>query len=113
VLHDLAENRAVQVFDESNSAESGRALCEIDFPYFFKNCPSEINFDEYNCKTLVIGCGRDRITPISIARKLYLALGKRADYQEFPTFSHYIMEGEEFITADSTCQCNMLVKPYE
>jgi len=103
VLHDLAENRAIQVFEQSHSAESGRALCEIGFPYFYKNCASEIAFTEYTCKTLVIGCGRDRITPISIARKLYRALGKSADYQEFATFSHYIMEGEEFMKVFKVC----------
>ena len=103
VLHDLSANRAKEVFELSNSAESGRALCEIGFPFFFKNGPTEINFSGYSCKTLLIGCGRDRITPISIARKLQQLMGKNCEYKEFSTFSHYIMEGEEFIHVFNEC----------
>ena len=96
VLHDLSEAKAIEVFNTVNCAESGRALCEIGFPFLYKNCPSKIDFNQYSCKTLIIGCGRDRITPISIARKLSVALGDSADYHEFSKFSHYIMENEEF-----------------
>ena len=103
VLHDLSEDHAKEVFKISNSAESGRALCEIGFPFFFKNCPTEINFSEYSCKTLIIGCGRDRITPISIARKLQHNLKQSCDYKEFVSFSHYIMEGDEFSKVFSEC----------
>ena len=103
VLHDLSEDHAKEVFKISNSAESGRALCEIGFPFFFKNCPTEINFSEYSCKTLIIGCGRDRITPISIARKLQHNLKQSCDYKEFVGFSHYIMEGDEFSKIFSEC----------
>ena len=103
VLHDLSETQAKEVFEVSNSAESGRALCEIGFPYFYKDCPTEVNFNAYFCKTLIIGCGRDRITPIAIARKLKDAFGGRAEYKEFPNFSHYIMEGDEFIEVFDTC----------
>jgi pimeloyl-ACP methyl ester carboxylesterase len=103
VLHDLSENRAKEVFKLSNSAESGRALCEIGFPFFFKNCPTEINFSKYFCKTLLIGCGRDRITPISIARKLQHLIGKNCEYKEFSNFSHYIMEGDEFTGIFKEC----------
>ena len=103
VLHDLSETQAKEVFATSNSAESGRALCEIGFPYFYKECPTKINFDTYSCNTLIIGCGRDRITPIAIARKLKDAFNGRAEYVEFPNFSHYIMEGNEFIAVFDAC----------
>mgnify|MGYP001172194464 FL=1 len=103
VLHDLSEAKAIEVFNAFNCAESGRALCEIGFPFFYKNCPSKIDFNKYSCKTLIIGCGRDRITPISIARKLSVALGDTADYHEFSKFSHYIMENEEFDAVFEVC----------
>ena len=103
VLHDLSENRAKKVFKMSNSAESGRALCEIGFPFFFNKSPSKINFSNYSCPTLLIGCGRDRITPVSIARKLQNQLGPSSEYKEFPKFSHYIMEGEEFSEVFNKC----------
>ena len=103
VLHDLSEARAIELFNTLNCAESGRALCEIGFPFLYKNCPSKIDFNQYNCKTLIIGCGRDRITPISIARKLSVALGDAADYHEFSKFSHYVMENEEFHAVFSVC----------
>ena len=103
VLHDLSEAQAIEVFKTLSSAESGRALCEIGFPYLYKNCPSKVNFNQYSCKTLIIGCGRDRITPISIARKLSIALGDAADYHEFSEFSHFIMENKEFQSTFEVC----------
>ena len=84
VLHDLSETQAKEVFALSNSAESGRALCEIGFPYFYKECLTKINFDACSCQTLIIGCGRDRITPIAIARKLKDAFnGRKGVYCSF------------------------------
>ena len=86
------------VFNKSCSAESGRALCEIGFPYFFSPSPTDINADGINCPTLIIGAGRDRITPVQISKKLNKKLGERSELIIFKKFSHYIMEGEEFST---------------
>ena len=92
VLHDLSETQAKEVFEISNS-----------FPYFYKNCSTNIDFDAFSCKTLIVGCGRVRMTPVAITRKLKDAFSGRAECIEFPNFSHYIMEGEEFIAVFDAC----------
>ena len=98
VFHDFDRNRAFNIFNRSCSAESGRALCEIGFPYFFSPSPTDINAEGIKCPTLIIGAGRDRITPVQISKKLKKKLGERSELIIFQKFSHYIMEGKEFST---------------
>lgn len=98
VLHDFERAQALNIFNKSCSAESGRALCEIGFPYFFSPSPTEINAEGIKCPTLIIGAGRDRITPVQISKKLKKKLGESSDLIIFQEFSHYIMEGNEFST---------------
>ena len=103
VLHDLERDHAKKVFEKSHSAESGRALCEIGFPFLDTNSATKVNEQTIECPTLIIGAGRDRITPIQIARKLKKKLKSKADLIEFPHFSHYIMEGIEFEQVFEKC----------
>ena len=103
VLHDLDIDHAKKVFKKSHSAESGRALCEIGFPFLDDSCATKVNERTIRCPTLIIGAGRDRITPIQIARKLKKKLKSKADLIEFPNFSHYIMEGKEFNQVFDKC----------
>ena len=98
VFHDFDRKRAFNIFNRSCSAESGRALCEIGFPYFFSPSPTDINAEGIKCPTLIIGAGRDRITPVQISKKLKKKLGERSELIIFQKFSHYIMEGKEFST---------------
>ena len=79
VFHDFDRNRAFKIFNKSCSAESGRALCEIGFPYFFFPSPTDINVEGIKCPTLIIGAGRDRITPVQISKKLKKKLGERSE----------------------------------
>ena len=101
VFHDLSPDYAREVFRKNHSFESGRAIFEICFPFLDKRGATEVNFKNIHCPTLVIGSGRDRITPVSISRKLAKKIG--ADFVEFPEFSHYIMEGKEFDETYSAC----------
>ena len=96
VLHDLERDYALKVFKKNFSAESGRALCEIGFPFFFSNSPTKVDVSSIKCPTLIIGAGRDRITPVAISKKLKSKLKDKAELIIFPLFSHYIMEGLEF-----------------
>ena len=103
VLHDLEIDHAQKVFQKSHSAESGRALCEIGFPFLDSFNATKVNEKTIKCPTLIIGAGRDRITPIEIARKLKKKLKSKAELVEFPKFSHYIMEGKEFDQVFEKC----------
>lgn len=96
VFHDHERSKALKIFKKSYSPESGRALCEIGFPFLFKPSPTEINQEGIKCPTLIIGTGRDRITPVQISKKLKNKLGEKSELILFQKFSHYIMEGEEF-----------------
>ena len=96
VFHDFKRNKALNIFNNSCSAESGRALCEIGFPFFFSPSPTKINEEGIKCPTLIIGAGRDRITPVQISKKLKKKLREKSELIIFKNFSHYIMEGKEF-----------------
>ncbi len=89
VLHDLARSHAKEVFNRIYSAESGRALCEIGFPFLDPCCATKVKEENIKCSTLIIGAGRDRITPIQISKKLKKKLRSKADLVELPRFSHY------------------------
>ena len=93
-LHDLSEAKAIIVFNTVNSAEASRAICEIKFQFLYKNFLYKIDFNKFCFKILTIRCGRDSVTPSSIARKLSVAFGHSTDYHKFRKFSHYILENE-------------------
>ncbi len=96
VLHDFKKDDALRIFKNYYSPESGRAICEIGFPFFYSNSPTKVDEKDILCPTLIIGSGRDRITPIQISKKLKKKLGKKTELIIFEKFSHYIMEGNEF-----------------
>ena len=96
VLHDFKRDKAVRIFKKNYSPESGRAICEMGFPFFYSNAPTKVDEKKILCPTLTIGAGRDRITPIQISKKLKKKLGKKTELIIFKEFSHYIMEGREF-----------------
>ena len=98
VLHDYKKDDAYRIFKNNCSPESGRALCEIGFPFFYSNSPTEVDEKNILCPTLTIGAGRDRITPIKISQKIKKKLKEKTQLLVFPSFSHYIMEGKEFDT---------------
>ena len=70
VLHDFKKDDALRIFKNYYSPESGRAICEIGFPFFYSNSPTKVDEKNILCPTLIIGSGRDRITPIQISKKL-------------------------------------------
>jgi pimeloyl-ACP methyl ester carboxylesterase len=103
VFHDLRREQAKEIFDRSASPESGRALCEMGFPFLDPYGATKVSEQSIRCPTLTIGAGRDRITPIQIARKLKKKLKSKTDLIEFPKFSHYVMEGTEFEKVFEQC----------
>ena len=96
VLHDFKKDDALRIFKNYYSPESGRAMCEIGFPFFYSNSPTKVDEKNILCPTLIIGSGRDRITPIQISKKLNKKLGKKTELIIFEKFYNYIMEGNEF-----------------
>ena len=68
------------------------------FPYFFSPSPTDINAEGIKCPTLIIGAGRDRITPVQISKKLKKKLGERSELIIFQKFSPLYNGGKEFST---------------
>ncbi len=96
VLHDFKKEDALRIFKKNYSPESGRAMCEMGFPFFYSNAPTKVDEKNILCPTLTIGTGRDRITPVQISKKLKKKLGEKNELIIFENFSHYVMEGKEF-----------------
>jgi len=71
--------------------ESGRAASEIGFWIFDSKKASEIDAVKITCPVLVVGSSHDRITPVSLVRKVAEKYAHLADYKEFPNHAHWIL----------------------
>jgi len=72
--------------------ESGRAAGEIGFWIFDKSNASAVDSNMVNVPMLVIGGSEDRITPVSIVKKVAKKYGSAANYHEFSNHAHWIMQ---------------------
>ena len=70
--------------------ESGRAAAEIGFFFFDSNGAARVDTGKVTCPLLVIGAGKDRITPAKVVRKV-ARLYKQAEYKEFPDQAHWVV----------------------
>ncbi len=72
--------------------ESGRAAWEIGMWWMDKKRATAVDEREINVPLLVIGSSEDRITPVSVVRKVAKKYGEKATYKEFPGHAHWIMQ---------------------
>lgn len=71
--------------------ESGRAFCEIGFwPLDFRGA-ARVDEARITCPTLVIGATQDRITPVSVVRRIAKKYRRVAAYKEFPNHAHWVV----------------------
>jgi len=75
------------------SHESGRAVFEIGFALLDAARAAEVDADKMQCPVLVIGAGKDRITPASVIRKIAAKYKGNSDYKEFPNHAHWVLGG--------------------
>jgi len=71
--------------------ESGRAAFQIGYPYLDSQKASRIDESSVTCPLLIIGGQEDRITPISVIRKVAKKFDQQADYKEFAGHAHWII----------------------
>ncbi len=102
-LGHLPVAEALEIFKLTSSAESGRVGLEIGFPLFDPRKASSFDEKKVKCPVLVIGARMDKVTPISIARRVARKIAHVSDYIEYPRFGHWLMSGREFEEVSSDC----------
>ena len=104
----LPEEEAKKEY-ESLTYESGRATYEIGFSLIDSSRAAEVREANIKCPVLLVGAGKDRITPVSVVRSIarkYAAIG---EYKEFPDHAHWVLGGERWEEVAEFCH-NWIVK---
>jgi len=71
--------------------ESGRAFCEIGFWPLDLRGAARVDESKVTCPMLVIGGAQDRITPVSVVRRVAKKYHKVAAYKEFSNHAHWVV----------------------
>ncbi len=71
--------------------ESGRAASEIGFWFLDPKQATKVDESRISCPVLVVAGAQDRITPISVGRKVAKKYGTSATYKEFADHSHWVV----------------------
>jgi pimeloyl-ACP methyl ester carboxylesterase len=71
--------------------ESGRAASEIGFWLFDRRNAAAVDESKVTCPVLVIGAAEDRITPVSVVRKVAEKYKGVATYKEFAGHAHWVV----------------------
>ncbi|MDH3672374.1 MAG: alpha/beta hydrolase [Gammaproteobacteria bacterium] len=71
--------------------ESGRAASEIGFWLMDYKQAAKVDASKVSCPVLVVGGAQDRMTPVSVSRKIAEKYGIFATYEEFTGHSHWLI----------------------
>ena len=71
--------------------ESGRAAYEIGYALFDSKAASRVDESKVTCPVLVVGGAEDRITPVSVVRRVAAKYGAVATYKEFDRHAHWVV----------------------
>lgn len=77
--------------------ESSRVIEEVGLWFLDKTESSAVDGRKFNCDTLIIGAKLDKITPVSVVRKIHQKLDRevnskfKVEYQEFTDHAHWIL----------------------
>ena len=71
--------------------DSGRAVCEIGFWFLDSNRASRVDESRVTCPVLVVIGTEDRITPVSVVRKVADKYRTVSTYQEFTDHAHWVI----------------------
>jgi len=71
--------------------ESGRAFFEIGHWMFDRRRASRVTTATVTCPTLIVGAEDDRITPVSIVRRVASKYAGVATYREYPGHAHWVL----------------------
>lgn len=71
--------------------ESGRAAAEIGFWTLDLRRASKVDESRVTCPVLVIAGGQDRLTPVSVVRKVAAKYRAVSTYREFTNHAHWVL----------------------
>ena len=71
--------------------ESARAACEIGFTFFDSKRASKVDESRVTCPVLVVAGHEDRITPVSVVRKVADKYKAVSTYKEFTNHAHWVV----------------------
>lgn len=98
----LSEEDAKKEY-ETLTHESGRATYEIGFSLLDGSRAAEVREADIKCPVLVVGAGKDRITPASVARSIARKYAAGGEYKEFPDHAHWVLGGERWQEVAEFC----------
>lgn len=90
LMHLMPEEEQKECY-EKLVYESGRAAFEIGFWFFDAKGGSKVDESKVTCPVLIIAGNEDRITPVSVIRKIADKYKTVSTYKEFKTHSHWLI----------------------
>ncbi len=90
MLHLLPAAEQQAVYDRF-VYESGRATFEIGYWLFDSRHAARVDASRVNCPVLVLAGAQDRITPVSVVRKVAKKYHASATYKEFGNHAHWVV----------------------
>lgn len=66
-------------------------MFEIGYWFFDSRRASRVDESEVTCPVLVVGASRDRITPVSVVRRVARKYGAVSTYKEFENQAHWVV----------------------
>ncbi|PTQ89496.1 alpha/beta hydrolase [Agitococcus lubricus] len=93
MLHLLPASQQQQVY-ANMVYESGRAAFEIGYWLFDMQRATRVPTNKVTCPILLIAAQEDRITPVSVQRKIADKYKELVTYREFPNHAHWIVQEE-------------------
>ena len=89
MLHLLPKKEQKETYEQF-VFESGRAAAEIGFWLMDRNKATAVDATQINCPVLVLAGLEDRITPVSVIRKVAKKYKPHSTYREFPNHAHWL-----------------------
>jgi len=83
--------------------DSGRALLEMGLPWLDRAGAARVAPADVAVPLLLVGCGKDRLTPPSVVRRIAKRFAGATDYYEYPGRGHWVpgQPGWQEIAADT------------
>jgi pimeloyl-ACP methyl ester carboxylesterase len=90
MLHLLPEKERKKTYDRF-VYESGKVACEIGYWPFDSKHASKVDESKVACPMLVVAGTQDRITPVSVVRRVARKYRTVSTYKEFEDHAHWVM----------------------
>ena len=99
IQYGIANSQSSSVHKEiiqSATLESGKATWQISMWFLFRKPPTRVAYKNINCRVLLIGGTEDKITPISIQKKLVRKYSNKAELKVIQGACHWTIGGTFF-----------------